>query len=188
MKPNKALVIVDVQEAFEDSKWGERNNIEAESNIRRILELWREKGYPVIYIQHQSDDQDSVFHPKHKGFKIKSIVKPNADEVIFTKKVNSAFIGTRLQEHLNESHINEVVITGLTTPHCVSTTTRMSGNLGFKTFLISDATAAYGLTDQNGIYHKPECIHDITLATLHEEFATIFSTEQLISDMELPKD
>ncbi|MDP4549545.1 cysteine hydrolase family protein [Alkalihalobacillus macyae] len=174
------LIIVDVQEAFEDNKWGRRNNFEAEINMNRILTHWRQQGHPVIYIQHLSDDPNSLFYPKNKGFKIKEIVAPGPGEVIFTKKVNSGFIGTNLEEYLHENNITDVVITGLTTPHCVSTTTRMSSNLGFNTYLISDATAAYGLTDHNGYYHYPEQIHGITLATLHDEFATILTTEELI--------
>lgn len=59
------------------------------------------------------------------------------------------FIGTHLEEYLKQHTIGNVVITGLTTPHCVSTTSRMSGNLGFNTYLISDSTAAFGLTDQH---------------------------------------
>ena len=62
-----------------------------------------------------------------------------------------------------------------------STTTRMSGNLGFNTYLISDATAAFGITDQNDNYYDAETIHNISLATLNEEFATILTTEQLLN-------
>ncbi len=182
---NTALLIVDVQKAFEESKWGERNNPEAERNMSSILEWWRGLGHHVIFIQHLSEDPSSVFHPEHQGFEIKEIVKPTAGEVIFTKKVNSAFIGTNLEGYLNEQSITEVVITGLTTPHCVSTTARMSSNLGFNTFLISDATAAYGVTDHDGVYHHPETIHNVTLATLHDEFATILTTEKLIEEFKV---
>ena len=58
----------------------------------------------------------------------------------------------------------------------------MSGNLGFETYLISDATAAFGLADQTGTYYDPETIHRLSLATLHDEFATILTTEQLITN------
>ncbi|CAM4446144.1 cysteine hydrolase family protein [Paenibacillus tarimensis] len=180
MNTRGALIIIDVQVAFDDNKWGTRNNRNAEDNISKILQLWREKGWVVIHIRHTSDNPDSVFHPANKGFAIKEIVKPLDEEVIITKKVNSSFIGTNLEEYLRENDITTVVITGLTTPHCVSTTTRMSGNLGFTTYLISDATAAFGMEDQNGIYYEAETVHNISLATLHDEFATILTTEQLI--------
>lgn len=176
----RALLIVDVQNAFKDEKWGERNNKQAEENIRKLLWLWREKDGTVIHVQHTSDHPDSLFHPSHEGYSIQSIVAPIEGETIITKKVNSSFIGTNLEELLREKGITGIVITGLTTPHCVATTTRMSGNLGFETFLISDATAAFGLQDQNGIYYDAETIHNVSLATLHEEFATILTTEQML--------
>ncbi|MFP9128960.1 cysteine hydrolase family protein [Niallia sp. BSM11] len=178
----KALIIVDVQKAFDNKKWGERNNLNAEENISKILKLWREQEWLVIHIQHTSDNPNSVFHHKNEGFAIKEIVKPIDKEVIINKKVNSSFIGTNLEEILIENEIKTVVITGLTTPHCVSTTIRMSGNLGFDTYLISDATAAFGLKDQNEIYYDAEAIHNISLATLHEEFATILTTDKLINE------
>lgn len=68
----------------------------------------------------------------------------------------------------------------MTTPHCVSTTARMSGNLGFNTYLISDATSAFGMTDHNDNYYDAETLHNTSLATLHDEFATILTTEQLV--------
>ena len=178
----RALIIVDVQEAFDDEKWGQRNNLNAEANISQILKACREKEWLIIHIQHISDNVDSVFHPKSKGFAIKKIVEPIEGEVRVIKKVNSGFIGTNLEDVLKENAISTVVITGLTTPHCVSTTTRMSGNLGFETYLISDATAAFGLKDQNKQYIDAETIHNISLATLHDEFATIMTTEQLINE------
>lgn len=86
MDKNRALIIVDVQKAFDDNKWGERNNPNAEENIRRILQLWREKGWTVIHIQHTSDNPNSLFYPKNKGFAIKEIVQPIDEEVIITKR------------------------------------------------------------------------------------------------------
>ncbi|SEM02510.1 Nicotinamidase-related amidase [Paenisporosarcina quisquiliarum] len=164
---NIALIIIDVQKAFDDKKWGERNNLSAEENISRLLTLWRKNGWQVIHIQHMSDNPSSVFHPKNEGFTIKELVEPIDEEVIITKKVNSSFIGTNLEEFLKLNHIRTLIITGLTTPHCVSTTTR-------------DATAAFGMKDQNNNYYDAETIHNTSLATLNEEFATILTTEQLI--------
>lgn len=178
-----ALLIIDVQKAFEDEKWGERNNPNAENNIKQILSVWRNLGWDVIHVQHKSNKIDSVFHPNHEGFQIKEIVKPIKDEVIIEKTVNSAFIGTDLENLLKEKQITHVVVTGLTTPHCVSTTTRMSGNLGFKTYVISDATAAFELKGRNGKIYTAEDVHDVSLVTLHEEFATILTTNELLGKL-----
>ncbi|MDH6598064.1 nicotinamidase-related amidase [Bacillus aerius] len=178
----KALIMVDVQKAFEHEKWGERNNLDAEKNISRLLTFWREKGWTVIHIQHTSDQPHSLFYPANEGHSFKEIAKPLDEETVIQKKVNSSFIGTNLEEQLRSNEIDTVVIAGLTTPHCVSTTTRMSGNLGFETYLMSDATAAFGLTDQTGTYYDPETIHRLSLATLHDEFATVLTTEQLITN------
>ncbi len=180
MENNKVLVIVDVQNAFFDPKWGERNNPNAEENMRRVLDVYREKGWEVIHIQHKSDKPDSVFYHAGEGFAIKEIVAPLESEKVFTKYVNSAFIGTDLNEYLQSINTKHIVIMGLTTPHCVSTTTRMSGNYGYDTYLLSDATAAYELMDQNGDRVDPETIHHVSLATLHDEFATVMTTDQYI--------
>ena len=98
----RALLIVDVQNAFKDEKWGERNNKQAEENIRKLLWHWREKEGTVIHVQHTSDHPDSLFHPSHEGYLIQSIVQPIEGETIITKKVNSSFIGTNLEEILRE--------------------------------------------------------------------------------------
>ncbi|GAC1399362.1 MAG: hypothetical protein NVSMB49_09420 [Ktedonobacteraceae bacterium] len=52
--------------------------------------------------------------------------------------MNSAFIGTDLEERLRRDGIAMLVITGLTTNHCGETTTHMAGNLGFDTYFVSE--------------------------------------------------
>ena len=59
--------------------------------------------------------------------------KPLDNEVVLTKKVNSAFIGTKLENILFNMNIKTLVFVGMTTNHCISSTVRMSGNLGFET-------------------------------------------------------
>ena len=49
-----ALLVLDVQEGFDDPYWGKRNNPEAEENILQLLTEWRRQKWPVIYSQHLS--------------------------------------------------------------------------------------------------------------------------------------
>lgn len=176
-----ALLVLDVQKGFDDPYWGRRNNEGAEGNIFRLLTEWRNRKGHIIYTKHLSIEQGSPLHHRNKlGTEFKEIIKPIDGEIILTKNVNSGFIGTELESYLKQKTIKSVVITGLSTQHCVSTTTRMSSNLGFNTFLVSDAIAAFEITDHKGKHHSAESIQELELAMLQKEFATIMTTEEIL--------
>ena len=176
-----ALLIIDVQKGLEEPKWGPRNNPEAEKNIGRLLAYWRASSRPIIHIQHCSTEPESPLRPDRPGCAFQDVVEPQAGEPVFQKSVNSAFIGTALEAHLREQGINALVAVGLTTNHCVSTTVRMAGNLGFTTFVVSDATATFDRAGPDGTVYKAAQVHDISLASLHGEFATVVTTETLLT-------
>ena len=181
---NPALLVIDVQKGMNEEAYygGNRNNRGAEANMQRILEQWRALGLPVFHIQHSSQNLASPLHSSRPGFEIKDEVKPLSNEPVIVKNVNSAFIGTNLKEQLDEVKIDTLVIVGLTTNHCVSTTTRMAGNYGYNTILISDATAAFDSVGIHGERYDAETIHATSLASLNGEFADIMSTERLLSE------
>ncbi len=184
MKNNPtALLLIDVQQAFKDEAYwgGNRNNPQAEENIARLLQFWRSKGWPVIHVKHNSTIATSLLHPTHEGNAIMDMAQPRAGEPLFQKQVNSAFIGTNLQAHLQEQEISSLLLVGFITDHCVSTTARMAGNLGYETYIVTDATATFDRIGPDGSCYKSEDIHRISLASLHEEFATIVTTEKALS-------
>lgn len=182
MKEIHTLLLIDIQKAFDDHAYwgGGRNNPEAEVNAARLLTHWRAQGWPVIHIQHNSVLPTSIIRPGQVGNEFKDEVAPLAGEPVFSKTVNSAFIGTGLQAYLTEHQIRSLVIVGLTTDHCVSTTTRMAGNYGFETYLVADATATFDKTGFDGQRYPAEQVHQLALASLHDEFATVLTTNQLL--------
>ncbi|ETV73150.1 hypothetical protein H257_11968 [Aphanomyces astaci] len=102
--------------------------------------------------------------------------------------VNSSFIGTTLEQLLHTNKWNVLVIAGLTTSHCVSTTAavRMAGNLGFTVFLPCDATAMFEHTTAPGsklqtLNFDAETVQEISLGVLHNEFATVLETVDVLA-------
>jgi len=178
---NTALILVDVQKAFLDKDYPglKRNNPDAEKLCGTILAKWRLLSLPVIHIRHSSTNPCSKLHESKPGFLFNDHVIPLESETVLTKNVNSGFIGTNLSTILNNLNVTSVVFAGMTTNHCISTTVRMSGNLGFQTYLISDATAAYNTLGLNGEMIDCEIIYNTSLANLSEEFATILSSQEL---------
>ena len=178
---NTALLIIDVQQGFDDPKWGRRNNPNAETNISCLISLWRSEKRPVIHIQHCSVEPGSPLRPELPGCQFKPEATPIEGEPVFKKTVNSAFIGTELESYLRNNGIEHIVIVGLTTDHCVSTTTRMAGNFGFKVLLVSDATATFDRIGPDGKEYIAEDIHAVHIASLNDEFCNVVKTESLTS-------
>lgn len=183
LPPDAALIVIDVQQAFDDPSWGPRNNPGAEANVATLLAAWRNTRRPIFHVQHRSPRPQSLFHPERPGFAVKPEAVPLADEPVIYKDVNSAFIGTDLEQRLREDGIETLVIVGITTDHCVSTTTRMAGNFGFDTYLVSDATATFARRGPDGKTFTAEQMHDTALASLHDEFATVVETAAVLESV-----
>lgn len=176
-----ALILVDIQKGFDNVEYwgGQRNNPGAEENAGELLRLWRKLQLPIFHIKHCSSNPDSLLNEANEGNDFKDLVKPISIEPIIKKNVNSAFIGTELKEQLDNLKITKLVIVGLTTDHCISTTARMAGNLGFDTYVVSDATATFNKKGPEGQNFLAELIHATALASLNNEFATIVTTDFL---------
>jgi nicotinamidase-related amidase len=177
---NSALILIDIQKGFDEPVWGKRNNLQAEEHMEALLQAWRMAILPIFHIQHNSTRKDSPLHPSYAGNQIKTLVSPLKVELLITKTVNSAFIRTDLEKQLGKRKIDTVVIVGLTTDHCVSTTARMASNLEFKTFVVSDATATFERKGYNGKYYSAQEMHEMALVSLENEFAAIIDTSSIL--------
>lgn len=180
-----ALILIDIQAGFSSPVWGARNNPGAEDNASRLLAAWRNASAPICHVRHISTEAGSPL--VGLGAEFMPQVAPLPGEAIFEKSVNSAFIGTELEHHLTHSSIGDVVICGLTTPHCVSTTTRMAANLGFAVRLAHDACAAFVGNSDTGWADgmaalTPQIIHDTAISHLHGEFARAMTTDAILTE------
>lgn len=177
---NTTLILIDLQKAIDHPSHGLRNNPHAEENAAKLLNAWRQQNRPIIHIRHNSLEPESHFRPGQSGNEFKTEVLPLQNEVIINKQTNSAFIGTDLEAKLRAADQITIVIVGVSTNNSVEATVRMAGNLGFNTYLISDATFAFERTDWGGRYRSAEEVHDMSLANLNKEYCTVVDTDSVL--------
>jgi len=105
--------------------------------------------------------------------------------VVVQKSVQSAFVETGLAALLRDQEIAALVIVGALTSNSVEATARMAGNLGFATWVVSDATWTVDKTDLDGRLWRAEEVHALSLANLAGEYATVATTDQVLDAVAL---
>ncbi|KAI0415618.1 isochorismatase [Xylaria grammica] len=191
-----ALLLIDIQQGFNDPSYTGRSTPNFEANIAKLLAAFRAaKNSHVIHISHHSLSETSPLHPSHPGVQFMDYATPQQGEIIRSKNVNSAFIGTDLESVIRDLGIERLVIVGLTTGHCVSTSTRMAANLRVvdhphggvasghnpsgEIIVVSDATAMYNWS-YGGKTYDGDTLHAMNLATLGGEFCELRNTEEVL--------
>ncbi|WP_108124793.1 cysteine hydrolase family protein [Saccharospirillum mangrovi] len=174
--PNPLLMIIDLQNAIDHPRWGVRNNPDAEAQISRLLNAWRERQLPILHVKHMSTVPGSTYQIGTPGNDFKTVAMPLPGEPILEKDTNSAFIRTDLDARLRSQGITDIVIVGVITNNSVEATARMSGNLGYRTFVVSDATFTFNKVDFGGHERSAEEVHLMSLANMDGEYATVLDT------------
>ena len=173
---SEALLVVDLQRAFDEPAWGPRDNPECEANCARLIEDFRERGETVVFVRHDSVEEGSPLAPDHPG----NALKPEAagePDLLVTKHVNSAFLGEPdLDAWLSERGIDRIAVCGIQTNMCCETTARMGGNLGYDVRFVIDATTTFDHTGPDGETYPAELLARVTAANLDGEFATVVRT------------
>lgn len=182
-----ALIVIDAQRAFDEWEIAgkRRNNPDAVARIAELIAAFRAAGSPIFHVRHEGTHPNSSFHPDATGYAVKDEAREAAGEPVIVKRMNSALIGTDLEARLRAGGIRTVVICGATTNHCVETTTRMAGNLGFDAWLVRNAIWTFDRVGPDGEKHPAEAIHAMTLSKLHDEFARIVRTPEVIAALAL---
>lgn len=174
------LILIDQQEAKEHPKWGPRNNPGAERNIARLLVAWRARGWPIIHVRHDSTYPDSPFRPGQEGNNFSPLTTPLPGETVIAKRVTSAFIGTDLDARLEALGRPPLVICGWLLANSVEATVRVGANLGYSIRLPADACWSCDKQDLIGRLWPAEDVHQLTLALLNGEYATVTSVAEIL--------
>ena len=175
MSEAPALVLIDLQKAIDDPSRGSRNNPEAETRVLRMLSLWRQLGWPLFHIRHDSRDPDSKYRPGQPLHEFKPETAPLPGETVLGKTTCNAFASTDLAERLRAAGASRVFVCGVITNNSVESTVRAGGDLGFAMYLVEDACFTYG----KGRWTAQD-VHEVSLMNLEEEYATITTSERVV--------
>ncbi|WP_122517518.1 cysteine hydrolase family protein [Pseudomonas viridiflava] len=180
IRPDSALILIDMQQGINHPRLGRRNNPQAEARMSELLSAWREAERPVIHVRHFSTSPSSVFWPGQSGVEYQPAFVPQADERELSKQVPDAFCGSFLEMWLRSDGIRQMVIAGVVTNNSVESTARSGGNLGFEVIVAHDACFTFDQADFFGTPRSAEDVHAMSLANLHGEYATVLSTAQIL--------
>ena len=175
------LLPIDMQQAFDCPPWPCRWNEKVDFNGLALLDAWRSASQPIIHVRHDSAEPGSTLAPSHPKNAFRPGFGPKGDEPVIAKSVNSAFIGTNLGELLADLGAKHVIVFGISTDMCVSTTVRMGANLGWDMILVPDACDCFDLPcPDGGPWIPAQQVQAIHVATLAFEFCRIISTSKLV--------
>lgn len=178
-----ALILIDLQRAIEDPCWaaeGPRNNPGAEAAAAELLARWRELGWPIVHVRHDSTETNSTYRPGQPGNDFRPGTAPLPGEAIMPKRVNSAFIGTDLDARLRNIGARALVMLGVITNNSLEASVRNAGNLGHAVLLPEDCCFTFAKRDLRGRVWPAEDVHALSLANLHGEYATVTSSAEIL--------
>ncbi|WP_173509666.1 isochorismatase family protein [Sinorhizobium psoraleae] len=180
---NAVLLPIDMQQAFDAAPWPPRWNDRVDENGLALLAAWRAAKRPIIHVRHDSVEEGSTLRPDRPGNAFRAGFGPKGEEPLVTKSVNAAFIGTDLDLRLRRLGANTVVLFGISTDMCVSTSVRVGANMGYRMILVEDACDCFDLPDGAGGVVPARDIHRAHVATLRAEFASVVTTGELLATL-----
>lgn len=178
-----ALVIIDIQNDYlPGGAMALEGSEAAGANAGLLLARFRERGLPVIHIQHlMARPNAGYLMPGTHGVEIQASVAPMPGEMIVAKHFPNSFRGTVLLETLKAVSADRLVVAGMMTHMCVDTTVRAAFDLGFKIDLAHDACATRALRfgDETVLASQ---VHASFIAALHGLFAEAREAADILAD------
>ncbi len=181
MAQKKALVIVDIQTAyFPGGSSPLVKPEEAAEQAKKVLNLFREKDWPVVHVQHNSRAPGMrIYDGNDAGILVYPAVYPAKGETVITKAYPSSFLKTGLDSLLKSWDVDQLVICGMMTHMCVDATVRAAKDLGYDITLIGNACATKDLTINDDVISS-ENVHKSFLAALASYYAKVENADEFI--------
>jgi len=181
---NIGLILVDIQNDYFPGGRMELVGIDtAAANAKALLAVFRQKKWPLFFIQHISVGEKAAFFlPDTNGVNIHASINPLAEETVIQKHYPNSFRETRLLDELKRAQIQQVVICGAMSHMCIDATTRAAADLGFYCTVIHDGCATRNL-EFSGRTIPAEEVHGSFMAALEAAYAKVISSDEFVSSI-----
>ena len=155
------LLIIDMQKDSFTPLTSKYDALGVIERINHLSEKFREKGWPVVHIQHDGSAEGDYL-PGTSGFEVIDEITVKTTDKIVVKTINDAFYKSELEAVLKNLDAEELIITGAATDFCVDATLKGAVVKDYKIKVISDAhttsdkpwaTAEMLITHYNNIWN-----------------------------------
>jgi len=155
----------------------------AVANIQKLLALFREKNWPVLYPHvapkkatdggRLAEKVPAIMNIPAHGYDFVKEVAPREGDILLPKKHPSAFFGTALASHLIDLQADTLVVTGCTTSGCVRGSVVDAFSLNFRV-----------LVPQDAVYDRSQVAHAVNLFDMAEKYADVGTTRELLDKLQ----
>lgn len=166
------VVLIDLQNEYLSGPIAVPSANAAIASAARLLSRARDSGAPVFHVAHRGRPGGLFDRDANRG-RIVDALAPLPGEPVIERTLPNAFAGTELQRLLAASGRKNIVLAGLMTHMCVSSTARAALDLGFRITIDANSCATRDLPDGRGGTIAAQTVHDVALAELSDRFAII---------------
>lgn len=183
-----AMLLIDIQnDYFPAGRMELEGSVQAGANAGLLLAFCRDHKVPVAHIQHISARPGATFFlPDTFGAEIHKSVSPRNGEPVFVKHYPNSFKETDLLKHLNDTHVERLVVAGMMTHMCVDATVRAATDFGFHCQIAHDACATRALSF-NGATVAARDVHHAFLAALNGAYGRVMSVDEIMKTLNEPR-
>jgi nicotinamidase-related amidase len=162
----RALLVIDVQKEYcPGGAWALPDAERTLPNIASLIARSRERGEPVVFIQHVAPAGSPVFAQGSAGMEFAAGLDVRPGDPVFPKRHPSSFQETGLPAWIAQAGVAELDVCGYMTHMCCDTSTREGYSRGLVMRLYADACAARDLT-VDGIVLPHGTVHRVSLGAL----------------------
>ncbi|MEE4410546.1 MULTISPECIES: cysteine hydrolase family protein [unclassified Serratia (in: enterobacteria)] len=181
-----ALIVVDIQNEYYSGSGFRGKMVIPDGdkvlvNSKKLVAFARQNGMRVYFVRHQGPANGPLFAEGSIYAEFYQALQPAKGDSVITKTTPSAFVGTDLDAQLKKQGIKTLIVAGLMTHMCISSTARDAVPLGYDVLIPEDATATRDLDDGAGGVVDHRILQRAALAGVADVFAEIKTTAGILA-------